>query len=233
MSTKSTPKKKSTGTTAKKKRTTRPRTAAKAVAKKASTKKTATSTASNSQPDVAPAAPEAASEPAEPANAAAPPAAEEAYSDEPPNRPNPLTDEQKNLDLLTRIELALGIKETALFGKHGVVAAHNFRISRPHSQQLLDWLEHKLDDSIKAMSDPGEEAPEVVIGHLSTRFCEPPEESSGGAVAINGSDMYTLMFYRRGSLWFAAAFNYELDIPYVDFDKWQRDLLAMLSEVGL
>lgn len=45
--------------------------------------------------------------------------------------------------------------------------------------------------------------------------------------------MYTLMFYRRGPLWFMAAFSYELNIPYLDFGQWQRDLLAMLREFGL
>jgi hypothetical protein len=35
------------------------------------------------------------------------------------------------------------------------------------------------------------------------------------------------------ALWFMAAYNYELDIPYQDFRIWEKDLLAMLSESGL
>jgi hypothetical protein len=229
MSTKSTPRKKTTGTTNTK--SPRPRTKAAAGGKATSKKKAASATA-GAETDSKPSSAEADSEPAVLANTAAP-SAEDENPDEPPNRPNPLTAEQKNLDLLTQIDLALGIKETALLGKKGLVASHNFRISREGCQQLLDWLEHRLDASIAAMKDPREEAMEVEIGNLSTRFRQPPEEQSGGAVPIYGSDMYTLMFYRRGGLWFVAAFNYELNTPYLDFGKWQQDLLAMLSEAGL
>lgn len=164
--------------------------------------------------------------------AAASPSVSEQSSDEPPNRPNPLTTEQNDLDLLTRIELALGIRQTALFGKSGLVASRNFRIMRTDVRLLLDWLEHRMDAALAAMSDPGEEGPAITIDRLGTRLSEPPEDGGVG-VPIYGSDMYTLMFYRRGSLWFMAAFDYELEIPYVDFNQWQRDLLAMLDEAGL
>ncbi len=166
---------------------------------------------------------------------AAPPVTESIAesSDEPPNAPRPLTPEQKNMDLLTQIELALGIKETALFGKKGLISAHNFQISPKDCQTLLDWLEHRLDASIKARQESGEEAPEVEIGNLRTHFDRPPQEFTGGAVPIYGNDMYTLVFYPRGTLWLMAAYNYELDVPYLDFQTWQKDLLVLVDEFGL
>lgn len=155
-------------------------------------------------------------------------------SDEPRNRPKPLTEEQQRLDLLTQLDLAYGIKESALFSKQGLVAAsRSFKSTHKDTKLIIDWLEHRLDAAIAALNPLEEEGPKVKIGHLSTHFHEPPAESGSGAVPIYGSDMYTLVFYRRGSLWLLLAYDYELDIPYLDFETWQRDVLAFVSAFGL
>lgn len=224
MSTKSTFRNKTPGVEVPRKRTSRPRAKSATGTKAADKRDKATELATR---------PAANCKPAELATTEASPAEAEANPDEPQDRPNRLTNEQKDLDLLTQIELALGIKETALFGTQGLVAARNFQISRPDCRQLLNWLEHRCEDSITASRSAAAGAPEVKIGSLRTRLDQPATQSPEGAVALYGSDMYTQLFYRRGHLWFMAAFNYELDIPYVDFSKWQRDLLAMLSEFGL
>ncbi|HNN91670.1 MAG TPA: hypothetical protein PKI03_05360 [Pseudomonadota bacterium] len=75
--------------------------------------------------------------------------------------------------------------------------------------------------------------PPIKLGQLSTALSKPPKASSRGAFPIYGSDMYTRVCYRRGPLWFVAAYYYELDIPYLDFKTWEKDLLSFLGEVGL